>query len=374
MPLLPRIINDEIAKHGPIPFARFMELALYCPECGFYETEKDNIGRGGDFYTSVSVGPLFGELLGFQFARWWEELRLGDCGLQIVEAGAHDGKLAGDILNWLRRQRPELLERTEYCILEPSLRRREWQQAALADFSAQVRWRDDFPNPQSATRDPQFTVVFANELLDALPVRRFGWDAVRRQWFEWGVTVEGAGFRWTRLTAPAPSLAQRLPSAPELLEVLPDGCVVEVNEAAEHWWRRAAGWLRCGKLVTCDYGFENEQMVLAERPRGTLRAYRHHQHVDDVLANPGEQDITAHVNFGRIEAVGRAAGLTTDLLESQERFLTRIAADAWQPTASFGAWDARRTRQFQTLTHPAHLGRSFRVLVQSRAGAGACHS
>jgi SAM-dependent MidA family methyltransferase len=96
--------------------------------------------------------------------------------------------------------------------------------------------------------------------------------------------------------------------------------------------------------------------------------------VDDVLANPGEQDITAHVSFDRIEAVGRTAGLTTDLLESQERFLTRIVADAWQPTAAFGAWDARRTRQFQTLTHPAHLGRSFRVLVQSRDGGGACHS
>src|SRR5208282_2869077 len=94
-------IRREIAEHGVLSFARFMELALYCPETGYYETKKDNVGRQGDFYTSVSVGSLFGELLAFQFAIWLNEINTLNpqpSTLNLIEAGAHDGKLAVDIL------------------------------------------------------------------------------------------------------------------------------------------------------------------------------------------------------------------------------------------------------------------------------------
>src|SRR5277367_2001472 len=117
------IIRREIEKSGVLTFARFMELALYCPESGYYETQKDIIGRRGDFYTSASTGELFGQLLAFQFAGWLEEMRMADCGLRIIEAGAHDGKLAGDILNWLQLYRPKLFSKIEYGIIEPSVRR-----------------------------------------------------------------------------------------------------------------------------------------------------------------------------------------------------------------------------------------------------------
>jgi SAM-dependent MidA family methyltransferase len=368
---LAHIIREEIAEQGPIPFNRFMELALYCPEYGFYEKEGDNVGRAGDFYTSVSVGSLFGELLGFQFARWLGALPGMDCGLRIIEAGAHDGRLAGDILRWLHDQRPGLFARTEYCLLEPSSRRREWQRRMLADFNEQIRWFDDFPHPQTGNRDPQFTVILANELLDAMPVRRFGWDANRKRWFEWGVNTEGDRFVWSRL-ALLPATGEggggfaELPDAPELLAILPDGFTVELNLAAEQWWAKAAQALAWGKLVTFDYGFIAEEVLSPERSSGTLRAYRQHQQMSDVLADPGLQDITAHVHFPRIEQAGLAAGLKTERLESQARFLTHIAAEAWRPEAHFGEWDARRTRQFQTLTHPQHLGHNFHVLVQSR--------
>src|SRR5580658_4822101 len=95
-------IREEISKSGVISFARFMELALYCPETGYYETKKDIVGRRGDFITSVSAGSLFGELLAFQFAEWLEALPIADCRLPIAEAGAHDGRLAADILGWLK--------------------------------------------------------------------------------------------------------------------------------------------------------------------------------------------------------------------------------------------------------------------------------
>ena len=111
-----------------------MELALYCPVHGYYETKKDNPGRHGDFYTSVGVGELFGQLLAFQFAEWLEQLRIADCGLRIAEAGAHDGRLAKDILAWLQLKRPKLFEQIEYWIIEPSARRQEWQKKTLKDF------------------------------------------------------------------------------------------------------------------------------------------------------------------------------------------------------------------------------------------------
>jgi SAM-dependent MidA family methyltransferase len=164
----------------------------------------------------------------------------------------------------------------------------------------------------------------------------------------------------------SPSSILNLPSSPELLAVLPDGYTIEVSPAAEGWWNAAARWLRKGKLMTFDYGLDTASELQPERTQGTLRAYRQHKIVEDVLAEPGDQDITAHVNFARIEAAGIQAGLATESFESQGRFLTRIAAEAWKPGSVFGVWDAKRTRQFQTLTHPEHLGNKFRTHVQSR--------
>src|SRR5208282_3959421 len=103
------IIRREIAQRGVLPFARFMELALYCPKHGYYEKKKDNPGRHGDYFTSVGVGEVFGHLLAFQFANWLQaEIQRPTSNVQIVEAGAHDGRLAGDILGWLQIHRPKL--------------------------------------------------------------------------------------------------------------------------------------------------------------------------------------------------------------------------------------------------------------------------
>src|ERR1700690_3859054 len=137
---LPEIIRRQTAQRGVLSFARFMELALYCPKHGYYETKKDNPGRRGDFYTSVGVGEVFGQLLAIQFAGWLEPLRSVEGGAWIVEAGAHDGKLAGDILGWLRLRRPELFGRIQYWLIEPSDQRQAWQKETLRDFAPHVRW------------------------------------------------------------------------------------------------------------------------------------------------------------------------------------------------------------------------------------------
>jgi SAM-dependent MidA family methyltransferase len=357
-------IREEIRKCGVIPFARFMELALYCPETGYYERNQDNVGRAGDFITSVSVGSLFGELLAFQFAEWLEELRIADCGLRIIEAGAHDGKLAGDILNWMKHHRPKLFSEIEYAILEPSSQRQGWQRETLKQFP-NVRWFSDFADLKLKTNNSKLNgVLFSNELLDAFPVRRLGWDAKNKKWFEFGVELAGEKFAWTKISSPAlPSAICHLPSA--LLSVLPDHYSVEISPAAENWWGEAAGILARGKLLAIDYGFTAEEQFSPARLNGTLRAYHRHQISDDLLANAGGQDLTAHVNFSAVQAVGEQAGLRTEIFCAQPQFLTRIFARMMQEKA-FGEWGAKQTRQFQTLTHPEHLGRAFRVLVQGR--------
>ncbi len=213
---LSEIIRCEAAQRGVLSFARFMELALYCPVHGYYETKKDNPGWHGDFYTSVSVGELFGQLLAFQFAEWLEEqVHSPQSTVHIVEAGAHDGQLARDILAWLRSNRPELLDQIEYWIVEPSSRRQEWQGETLREFAPRVRWFAGFHSllqertchSSPATCHPPLRgVIFSNELLDAMPVHRFGWDAAKKTWFEWGVTVDDEQFAWAKIQPSAFSL------------------------------------------------------------------------------------------------------------------------------------------------------------------------
>ena len=361
---LVEFIRREIVAGGVLSFARFMELALYCPDYGYYQTKKDNPGRRGDFFTSVSVGELFGQLLAFQFAEWLEpELRTPNAELRVIEAGAHDGTLANDILAWLQSARPGLFERIQYCIIEPSLQRQEWQQEKLDRFAPQVRRLADFEDLKLKNKNSKLTgIIFSNELLDAMPVHRFGWDAGNKKWFEWGVALEGEKFVWAKIpnSEPPSSIVHR-PSS--LLDILPDGYTIEISAAAENWWREAAGILEHGRLMTMDYGLTADELFSPSRSRGTLRAYFRHHMADDMLANPGEQDITAHVNFPAIQAAGEAAGLATETFLTQAQFLTRILEKAVKDK-SFGEWSASRTRQFQTLTHPEHLGRAFRVLIQ----------
>jgi SAM-dependent MidA family methyltransferase len=351
------IIREEIVKHGIISFTRFMELALYCPDSGYYETKKDNVGRDGDFYTSASTGELFGQLLAFQFAEWLEQLKIQNSKLKIVEAGAHDGKLAADILGWLQIHRPEIFSEIEYCILEPSARRQSWQSETLKNFAPHVRWFSRFNDPAVQRFNG---IIFSNELLDAFPARRFGWDAKNKKWFEWGVAVEAEKFVWAKIL----NSEFRIQNS-ELESVLPDGYIVEISPAAENWWREAANILERGKLLMIDYGFDADEMFSPSRTNGTLRAYFRHHATNDILANAGEQDLTAHVNFPAIQKAGEEAGLKTETFSTQTKFLTQILEKTLKDK-NFGEWTPARTRQFQTLTHPEHLGRAFRVLVQSR--------
>lgn len=351
---LSRLLREEIVRGGPISFADYMRSALYDSRHGYYG-QAGKIGKTGDFFTSVSVGVLFGELLAFQFARWIETLPAHVSRFQCVEAGADDGRLARDILETFRRSEPHRFKSLQYWILEPLPAHRALQQKTLADFP-NVRW---FDSP-TEIRGRVEGVLFSNELLDAMPVHVFRWDRATREWHERGVDVSAAEFIWVDLKQSVVE-APTLPN--DLLDVLPDGYTVERALEAARWWEQASEAIVAGKLMTIDYGGVREDILSPRRSFGSLRGYSRHFLSPNVLDKPGEQDITAHVDFTELQLVGTAAGLKTETFTTQGQFLTTVAREMWKRT---GLWSQERTRQFQTLTHPEHLGRPFRVLVQAR--------
>jgi SAM-dependent MidA family methyltransferase len=349
-----RIIRGEIQQQGSITFARFMELALYAPGVGYYEREGGQTGRAGDFYTSVSVGPV----LGFLLAHWVARVCADFESIDLVEAAAHDGRLAGDVLDALSKFHPGTAERVRYTILEPSETRRAVQRRTLEPWADRVVWRAGWAD----VTEPVRGVVFSNELLDAMPVHRLVWDAGRRRWQEWGVTVEAGRLAWCRRDPEESLVPQEL--AP-LTDVLPEGFVVERSPAAAAWWSTAARSLGRGWLMALDYGFDEDSVIRPERAGGTARGYSKHRRVDDLLANPGEQDLTAHVDFPRLIREGEAQGLETVDFLPQGRWLGRWAMEVVSAGGEGARWLVERARGLQTLTHPAHLGHSLRVLVQA---------
>ena len=340
---LAELIRREIRKDGVISFHRFMEMALYEPGLGYYETHRD-IGRSGDFYTSVSVGKLFGELLGFQFARWLEPLE-GE--VQLLEAGAHDGQLARDILDYLRDWQPEIVERTTLILLEPSRIHRQWQAETLASHEAKVKWHRAEPEPFRG-------IFYCNELLDACPVEKYEWDKQNRTWFEWGVGLKNGKFEWRRMGDDCWSC--------EFSDQLPDGTGMVEAPQASHIWYSVCGALKEGRAVAIDYFIEREEYFNPPTPNATLRAYHQHRASDDLLARVGEQDLTASVSLYEI----RAAGLEGEKISPQEKFLINVFEQTLQHPAQFPEWTSGRMRQFNTLTHPDHLGRAFKVLEKWR--------
>ena len=216
-------LQDRIARTGPITFADFMAAALYDPAHGYYGSGRAAIGRQGDFITSVSVGALFGRLLARPIAETWS--RLGQpTSFTIIEQGAHEGTLAGDILSALRHDFPGCRQAAEYVIVEPSPIWRSRQAKTLAE-SGEVRWVSALSELRGATG-----VFIANELLDAFPVHRVRW--IGGQWHERFVSVHEGRFVWQDGPLSSPALETRLR---KIDPPLPDGYETEVNLEADTW-------------------------------------------------------------------------------------------------------------------------------------------
>jgi SAM-dependent MidA family methyltransferase len=365
-------------------FAEFMEACLYHPKHGYYtrpEPRKSS-GRAGDYYTSVDVHPIFGRLLARQLAEMWE--RLGrPAEFRAVECGAGEGRLAQDILEFAARALPEFHSALRYVAVERSAARRgQWK--AGAGKGAEI---PDSPWPipeegQTATRDAKGRMqeemperipagcIFSNELLDALPVHRV--KQTRHGLREIFVGWEGQRFTDVEGEPSTERLAQYFAGQGI---TLPREAQAEVSLAACAWMEQAGRALERGYVLTIDYGLEARELYNERHMRGTLLAYHQHRASEDYYARPGEQDLTAHVNFTALEAWGRRAGLQRIGLASQGHFLLALGqrnefADLYEE----GMSEAERTRarlSLKRLIHPEGMGERFSVLAQGKGVEGA---
>ena len=336
-PRLVRIIINEMAG-GAIPFERFMALALYHPEFGYYRT-PGRIGTGGDFLTSPAIHPMFGWAAGGWCRRVWQELGR-PAPFTIFEPGAGDGRLASAILDWAAGRNDGFAEAIRYVALEPNARgsdsRIEWAAAAV----------------QPAANG----VVVSNELFDAFPVRVF--DARPRGAMEVYVRWDGSDF----VEAQGPLVT---------IDEAPQSGRFEVNQHAYPAMQSLCGLLERGAVLTFDYGYPQEELWAPWRTRGTLLCFRRHTAHEDPLISVGEQDITSHVNFSELAAAAEAAGFAVQGPVSQANFLLALGLGALVDAAR-GELDEyfRRRRALETLTDAAGLGR-VRVLAASRGLPGA---
>ncbi len=359
--LIPRCMSPLVEKlrhrirtEGPLSLADFMESALYDAAHGYYASGRARIGREGDFFTAVSVGPLFGTLLARQFMQMWE--RLGSPGSwSLVEQGAFNGQLAGDILEALKRLAPECFEATRLLLVEPFPRLREKQEETLAGFAGKVAWY------ASEEALPRFCGVhYSNELLDAFPVFRL--RSHRDGWTELRVGADSDRFTWVETPLSREPFMNLQSLHPRL-----EGAILELPRGLDRWLGLLADRMEKGWLLTLDYGMSDAELALAHRSGGTLAAYRAHQRQADPLAFPGEQDLTTHVNFTFVVQNALSAGWTLECLLDQARFFTALAPLHFQDLrAAPSPEQQRELRAFQTLTHPQWMGRQFKALCLGR--------
>jgi len=378
-------IEQEIRQRGPIPFSRYMQVCLYDPSHGYYAAHAGQFGKAGDFYTSSDVHAVFGRLLARQFDEIWQALDRPPK-IEILELGPGRGLFARDVLDWSNKKFPDFFAALTYTLQEasPALRARLQEtlrehldagKAAVPEerpnlaqrFSAGTREQDDQipegrPTGPSRTLAPETPlIVFANEFFDALPVEILSAHGKLH------LALENNRLRETWL----PPLAEEL----EFLDrygVHPEaGERIEVPKVAQDWMRQIARTIERGLLVVMviDYGYTRNQQ-LAGRHRGTLMAYRHHSASSDPYQAPGEQDLTAHVNFTALAAACEQEGMRVEKLRTQSQFLLGIGeknqfADAFED-CRLPQERAKVALQLKHLVTPVGMGESFQVLMASR--------
>lgn len=359
---LVKLLRAQISTHGPVTFKWFMQQVLYHPEHGYYGGGRARIGRRGDFYTSVSVGRIFGELMARQFEEMW--LRMNSpVSFAIVEEGAHGGQFANDVLGWLQRFSPDLYPKVKYWIAEPNPRMQAEQQAALSTWPRnKVRWVKDLTAFETGTI---CGVHFSNELLDSFSVHLV--TTAGGDWQENFVDLGRDGFRWV-YGAPSNSqlIAQlaRLPAP----STLTNGTTyrTEVNLAGPRWIEDLSKTLGLGYILLADYGFPREVYYLPERAEGTLSTYREHQRGGNPLEAVGEADITAHVDFTTLAERAEASGLRLTGYCDQHHFLVGLGEEELlELERSLGEVTPEALhyiRSFKTLMHPSTMGMSFKFI------------
>jgi SAM-dependent MidA family methyltransferase len=350
-------IAEEIRQRGPISFSRYMEMCLYEPGLGYYAREREQFGKAGDFYTSSDVHAVFGRLLARQFDEMWRAMGAPPQ-IEIVELGPGRGLFAQDVLDWAAKKFWDFRDALTYRLVEASPGLRDRLQTRFADRISIGKVSvhgtlEELPPWSDAS------IMFGNEFFDALPVEVVSDRGELRIGYENGRFVE------TFVSASAEELEYL-----DRYAVHPDeGERVEARISDEPYMRRIADRVQQGFVVLIDYGYTREEL-LAGRHRGTVKALRQHAISDTPYEAPGEQDITAHVNFTALHEIGQTAGLEHAALVTQAQFLMGIGepnqfGDAFEEV-KVPQEHAKVALQLKHLVMPEGMGEAFDVLVMKR--------
>jgi len=345
-------------------FARYMAACLYHPEFGYYTQGRERTGKGGDYFTSSDLHPVFARLIARQAAEMWAGLGHPQP-FTWVEMGAGCGIFASDFLSWVGRALPEFTAALEYIAIEPGERQRQHLEERLAGAGMPSKVR----TLASLEELPPITgCFFSNELVDAFPVNV--------------VTRAGGHLKEIYVTAADDELREKLGplSDPAVAAYvaryahhLEEGHRMEANLHIAPWIHAVSAKLDRGFVLTIDYGDLANRLFTPARPRGTLLAYRGHTVAEDFFAAPGESDLTAHVNFSALIDAGKADGLEAAGFTTQEKFLLALGeanqfADVYDPGQNEIAMLQARLK-LKRLISPEGMGNIFKVLVQQRGAS-----
>jgi SAM-dependent MidA family methyltransferase len=359
--ILAEELAARIAARGPIPFAEFMEACLYDPAHGYYSRPERT--RFADYYTSVDVHSVFGRLLARQLEEMW---RLLDRPAEfwVAEPAAGVGRLASQILDFCAANLPEFYLALRYAAVEQSNARRTAHADTIGKHVAAGRAESSAELPARITHG----CILSNELFDAMPVHRVICRDKRLQ--EIFVALENGQFVDVVAPLSTPCIADYFSSQGIALQ---EGQQAELSLAACDWIAGAAARLNQGFVLTIDYGYEARVLYSERFPRGTLLAYRNHRVSEDLYAAPGEQDLTAHVNFTALDLWGAGAGLVPVGIVPQSRFLLALGrGNEFADLYDAGQSETDRIRaqmQLSSLLHPEGMGETFQIMIQ-RKGIG----
>ena len=364
-------IEQEIRERGPIPFSRYMELCLYDPDLGYYSRNAEQFGKAVDFYTSSDVHAVFGRLLARQFEEMWRALG-SPAQIEILELGPGRGLFAKDVLDWSEKKFPDFFRALHYRLVETSPVLRNRLQATLERHFAAGKTSlcsasstlGTFVVPNKATQAralaPEVPViVFANEFVDALPVAVLSPQGELCISEEDGRLVE----TWNAASPEGLEFLDRYSVHPEA------GERSEAPLIAQRYMSLIAATVKRGFMIAIDYGYTRQEQ-LAGRHRGTIAAYRQHSESANPYEAPGEQDITAHVNFTALTAAAEQGGMQVQPLITQSQFLLGIGehnqfADAFEE-CRLPQERAKVALQLKHLITPTGMGESFHVLIASK--------
>ena len=360
---LKRFILQQIEKRGPVPFSKFMEWCLYHPHYGYYQSGRAKIGKDGDFYTSPSVHPLFGQLIAKQLSQMAE--MLGGETFDVVEMGGGKGFLCEDILNWTKRNRPAFYHRLKYHLLDtsPFFLKEQKERLTEQEREGKVDWIGSKEFEDGRIRIEG--CFLANELVDAFPVHRVIFDQGTLK--EIYVTQENGSFKeqWGNLSD------RRITEYFRSMEItLQEGQKAEVNLEALKWVERVSRCLKRGFVLTIDYGYLAHELFAPYRREGTLLCYYRHRASDNPYERLGEQDITSHVNFTSLIQKGEEEGLKLIDLVPQYRFLMGLGILQEMESLEKGISEVEGLKLRLSLKHlietEAGMGEIFKVLVQHK--------